>query len=40
MDGHSTYALFVRGRTQDKNLGKYLGGVGQRDLNVQVDISL
>jgi hypothetical protein len=26
MDGHSTDALFVRGRTQDKNLGKPSGG--------------
>jgi hypothetical protein len=26
MDGHSTDALFVRGRTQDKNYGKSLGG--------------
>ena len=25
MDGHNTNALFVRGRTQDKNLGKPLG---------------
>jgi hypothetical protein len=26
MDGHSTYDLFVRGHTQDKNPGKSLGG--------------
>jgi hypothetical protein len=26
MDSHSTYALFVRGRTQDRNLGKSSGG--------------
>jgi hypothetical protein len=26
MDSHSTNALFVRGRTQDRNLGKPLGG--------------
>ena len=25
MDGHNTYALFVRGRTQDKNPGKTSG---------------
>jgi hypothetical protein len=25
MDGHSIDALFVRGRTQDKNYGKPLG---------------
>jgi hypothetical protein len=35
MDGHSTYALFVRGRTQDRNPGKSPGG----DLNLQVDLS-
>jgi hypothetical protein len=34
MDSHSTYDLFVRGRTQDKNFGK------QRDLNLQVYLSL
>jgi hypothetical protein len=28
MDGHSTNALFVRGRTQDKNPGKSSGGGG------------
>jgi hypothetical protein len=28
MDSHSTYALFVRGRTQDKNPGKPSGGGG------------
>jgi hypothetical protein len=37
MDGHSTYALFLRGRTQDRNPGKSLGG---GDLNLQVDLSL
>jgi hypothetical protein len=26
MDGHSTYALFVRGHSQDRNHGKSLGG--------------
>jgi hypothetical protein len=26
MDSHRTYDLFVRGRTQDKNIGKSLGG--------------
>jgi hypothetical protein len=26
MDDHRTYALFIRGPTQDKNLGKYSGG--------------
>jgi hypothetical protein len=36
MDGQSTYALFVRGRTQDMNPGKYSGG----DLNLQVDLNL
>jgi hypothetical protein len=30
MDSHSTYALFVRGRTQDRNPGKPSGG----DLNL------
>jgi hypothetical protein len=25
MDGHNTYSLFVRGRTQDRNPGKPLG---------------
>jgi hypothetical protein len=26
MDGQSTYSLFVRGHTQDRNPGKSLGG--------------
>jgi hypothetical protein len=37
MDGHSTDALFVRGRTQDRNPGKSSRG---GDLNLQVDLSL
>jgi hypothetical protein len=36
MDGHSTYVLFVRGHTQDRTLGKSLGG----DINLSVDLSL
>jgi hypothetical protein len=42
MDGHNTDALFVRGRTQDRNPGKSSGGGGGGggDLNLQVDLSL
>jgi hypothetical protein len=29
MDSHSTYALFLTGRTQDKNRGKPLGGISK-----------
>jgi hypothetical protein len=36
MDSHSTDDLFVRGHTQDENLGKSSGG----DLSLQVDLSL
>jgi hypothetical protein len=36
MDSHSTYALFVRGRTQDRNPSK----TSRVDLNIQVDLSL
>jgi hypothetical protein len=33
MDSHNTYALFVRGHSQDRNTNKSLGG----DLNLKVD---
>jgi hypothetical protein len=36
MDSHSIYALFVRGRTQDRNPGKPLGGRSKS----KVDLSL
>jgi hypothetical protein len=38
MDGQSTNALFVRGRTQYKNPSKSSGGGGGGDINLKVDL--